>query len=122
MTLYTNSAGVAIAATTIAPNLDRDAPLEQRVRAAMRLALNDDAATFLCTDDQRFRGAVGAVLLCCSEEERQRVTNALDALKALSAAISGVPVDFGAVLAPQADDPPLPLLGIWHETKQELGL
>lgn len=89
------------------------ATLEERCKAAMKLARTD--AAFMCTtDDQRFRGAIGAVLLASNDVDRAQINGSLDALKALSAAMNGVPVDFSQILG--TDPAPLPLLGWWHET------
>lgn len=88
--------------------------LEDRLLATMRAVRTDDNINWMCrNDDQRFRSAIGAVMLA-SPDDQDRIARSMAPLKALSAAMSGVPVDFSSVLT-DADDL-VPLISLWHES------
>ena len=67
------------------------------------------------SDDELFRISVGAVMLSVSEEDKDLLVRSMAPLHALSAAISGVPVDFSAI-NPEGI---VPLLKLWHESKPQ---
>jgi hypothetical protein len=111
-----NDVAVTITATGLRHSIPTDVSLEDKLKFAMREVLKSNGAAFMCSnDDQQFRGAVGGVLLMCSDEERKRINVELRALQSLSAAMSGIPVDFGAV---EMVEHPLGLLGMWRDTKE----
>lgn len=110
-----NDAAVTITATGLRDSIPQDVPLEDKLRFAMRKVREPNGAAFMCgNDDQMFRGAVGAVMLMCSEEERERIEFDLRNLKILSAMMSGIPVDVDAI---KVAEKPLGLVGMWHESK-----
>lgn len=86
----------------------------ERLRKAMKAARDHHMVTDEVT---QFRGAVGAVLLdpLTTDEEKRRLEREINVLRALGAAQSGVPVNFGALL-PEEDYEPIGILKIWHET------
>ncbi len=113
MTLSQSDTMVSIAAQTAKSVAEKEDTLEGKLRAAMK----DTLHFWLTTDeDIRFRGAVGAVLLCCSEEEKERLEEELKGLRAISAMTSGVPVDISQVNVPEN---PIQLLKLWKEVKAE---
>jgi hypothetical protein len=109
-----------VAATTIRDHVPRDQPLEERLKFAMQYARQHKNDLFWMSyeadDDLMFRSAVGGVMLAASEDERERLTRSMQPLKMLSAAMSGIPVDFSAL--PNGDGI-IPLMGLWHEVVKE---
>jgi hypothetical protein len=92
-------------------NLSVDDTLEERCRKAMKIGQNH----WMITDeDERFRASVGAVILASNDEERERISSELAGLRMLSAAISGVPVDFDQL---PTQENPVGLMKIWRELK-----
>jgi uncharacterized protein YunC (DUF1805 family) len=83
-------ATIMVAITDIAGQLDREKSIEEQFRKAMELALNH---WLVVNEDDRFKSAVGAVIVDASEEEREIVANEMKGLRTLSAMISDVPVD-----------------------------
>ena len=90
--------------------------LEERIVATMRAVRNDDQINWMCrTDDHKFRAAVFAVMLMSSDGDQDRIARSLTPLKALSAAMNGVPVDFTGLLV---EDDMIPLLSLWHQSTE----
>lgn len=87
----------------------KEASLEDRLRSAMRAGHNFWMST---DEDVRFRGSVAAVLLHCSEDERERIGEELKMLRDLSALLSGVPVDTERITAAEN---PIGLMRLWRE-------
>ena len=91
--------------------------LDGMLRAAMKAM----AALWVSIDDDlRSRGAVGGVLMVLNErgdaEAAARINSELEALRSLSALLSGVPVDMGRVAMPEN---PIGLMKLWGEVKEE---
>ncbi len=63
-------------------------------------------------DDFRFRTALAAVMLNGTENDREVITKSLLPLKMLSAAASGIPVDFSQMEVENL----LPLMKLWHDS------
>lgn len=106
---------VMIAATEAKSKVDTAQPLPDQFRAAMNITKD----FFLTTDqDVRFRGAVAAVLLANedSEEVRTRITQEMRSLNTLSAAMSGVPVNWDEAFDEEHE--PIGILKIWKEVEQ----
>jgi len=75
-------------------------PLPELARICFTEAQNDRVFMWSPqTEDERFRLACGALLLLIEGEDRDRVARELRALQAISAAMSGIPVDFESVFA-----------------------
>jgi hypothetical protein len=90
----------------------RDDPLEDRIRAAFRVAKR----FWLSTDpDTQMRGALVAVLLECDPDERDRLERSCRLLAGISALMGGQPVDIAALVAQSKEEGLLPLAGMWHE-------
>ncbi len=104
---------VVIAAQIIAAEAELEAikehPLEDRLRAAMKSGSNFWMST---DDDVRFRGSIAAVMLHCSEGEREQLSEELRALRDLSALLSGVPVDIEQIKQPEN---PIGLVALWRD-------
>lgn len=101
--------------------------LEQRCRKAMRSVAK--GYWMLAGDgpreqDMRFRGAIAAVLLdpLTTEEDKTKIKNTLNQLRALSAMMSGLPMDLEAMVKQQEENPPLPLSAWWREVRAEEGV
>lgn len=106
---------IMIAATEAQSRIDTSKPLEEQARAAMEVTKD----FWLSTDeDVRFRGAVGALLLANQDnpEATERIKTEMRALNTLSAAMSGVPVDFAQILPELEEDfKPIGLRKLWME-------
>jgi len=102
-------------------SVDLKQPLEERLKVAMRAALNH----WLVTDEEgQFKMAVGAVMMDATKEERERIEIDLKFLKAMSSAASGVPVDFARLaeeLGENSADKAVGLRKLWGEVKAEKG-
>jgi hypothetical protein len=96
---------------------DREVELEERARICFEACLDEGVDWFSTTEDQRFRIGVAALHLLSNEEEKARIETTLRGLRALSAAMSGVPVNFGAL----TDDPEklVPLMPWFREVKDK---
>lgn len=109
---------VSLIGTSIAgdPSLIPTASLEDRLRATMTIAKDH----WLTDNEQaRFKGAIAAVMLRASPEEKERISNelrVLGVLGGLSAATEGLPIDMGALISSDGPEP-IGLLRIWHEVK-----
>ena len=90
--------------------INPDQSLEERLRASMGACKNH----FMVNDeDTQFKAAVAAVHeLSTDEDERRRIRVELNGLAALSALLSGVPVDVSQV---ETNDEPIGLSKIWRE-------
>lgn len=111
--------GVILAASALRDNVPKEGTLKERLLHAMREVRKPNGAAFMCNgDDQQFRGAVGAVLLTCSDVERTKIEAELRVLRSLSAAVAGVPVDLGVTLGALPNGEPLGLLGLWYESEK----
>ena len=108
-----NSMSIAIAEARSAAE-SADGSLEDRLRAAFAVTRNH---WMVVNDDERFRSGIGGVLTAINttEDEKARIESELASLKALSAAMTGVPVDFEAVSAGDRPEP-IGMAGIWRET------
>lgn len=108
MTLY------LIAAAPIRDRLP-EGTLEERIRFAMNYAQRNDDLFFMGggDDDGRFRTALAAVLQKCSDEEKVTIDRSLMPLKMLSAAMSGIPIDFSHLEMERI----VPLMKWWHEER-----
>lgn len=101
---------ILVAVTELKQSVDADKPITERLKAAMAQARQHWLVT---NEDDQFRAAIGAVLLSATDDEKARIESELKALRALSAATAGVPINFAA-LDTQKD--PIGLLKIWKET------
>ena len=106
---------MTLTASIIKTAIPAEGTIEERARAAFVAAHAQGTGWMLSSDDQRFKAGAAALYLVANEEDRTRIKHELDMLAALSAAQSGIPVDFGAMLG--GEDPPKPigLLGIFRE-------
>lgn len=115
MTISQADMMVSIAVQSAQSVVAKEDTLEDKLRAAMRETMH----FWMTTDeDIRFRGAVGAVLLCCTVEEKVRLEDELRVLRDLTAMTAGVPVDPSGLKVPEN---PVQLLKLWKEVKAEEG-
>lgn len=92
----------------------KDAPdLDSRIQAAMKAAKNH----WLTADENKqFGAAVAAIRDLSDDETKERIDEELRGLQALSALLSGVPVNMEAV---SMATEPLGLMKIWKELKEK---
>ena len=106
-----------IAASPVVDRIPKDKPLTERVAFAMRYVREHERDLFWLSydanDDLKMRTALAAVMLAGNEEDKDAITRAMKPLRMLSAAMSGIPVDFAA-LEDSADI--LPLIKMWQES------
>jgi len=105
-----------IAIIEIKDKLSENAPIEERLKNAMRLALNH---WLVIREEEQFRCAVGAVLLTTSDEEKRIILNEMQLIKGLSSAHTGVPVNFELLLDQANVKKVYGLIKIWKEIKKE---
>lgn len=103
---------VAITETQMCIEKMDDEPLEARLKKAMQEMQHHWLVT---NQEEQFQAAVGAVLITATEEEKERINAELRTLKALSAAMSGVPVDMGRAVDALEGIKPVGLTKIWKE-------
>lgn len=110
-----NSMNVAI--QEIHSHLKKEQPIRERFKEAAKIAVDH----WLITDeDERFRCAVGAVMLDATPEERLIINDEMASLRAMSAMMSGVPVDLEALFGSdpmERIDKFYGLLAIWKEVR-----
>jgi hypothetical protein len=92
-----------------------DATLEDRLKASMK-----EMSSFWMTtdDDLRFRGALGGVLETLDRDsaDYNRLIREIEAIRNLSALMSGVPVDIARAFSESEDKPePIGAIGMWRE-------
>lgn len=108
-----------IAAAPVRDRIPADKPLTERLQFAMRYVREHERTLFWMSaeanDDMQFRTALAAVMLAGDDEDRSAIERSMKPLRMLSAAMSGVPVDFGSML--EDADKLLPLMKLWHESK-----
>ena len=100
-------------------NVDPKRPLEERLKVAMRGALNHWLVT---KEEEQFIMAVGAVMVEATEGEKERINIDLKFLKAMSSAASGVPVDFGRLideLGEGSAEKAVGLRKLWDDVKRK---
>lgn len=106
-----------IAMSDIERKIDKEAPVKERLKQAMKLAQNH----WLVTDeDAQFRSAIGAVLVTVSPEEKRIIEEELDFLRGLASAAGGIPVDM-VTLIERRPEKPYGLRGLWMEAKMGEG-
>ena len=109
-------AGIMVGIAELRGKVDSKQPLEERLKVAMRGALNH----WMVTDEEsQFKMAVGAVMVEATEEEQERINIDLRVLKALSAALSGVPVNFSSLADEVDKDKAVGLSKLWSDIKAE---
>lgn len=103
-----------IAISEIEGKLTKNTSIKERLKQAMRLAMDHWLVT---AEQEQFRCAVGAVMLTTSEEERMLLSEEMRSLSAISAATQGIPVDFEAALAGNHPEKWYHLMPLWKELK-----
>lgn len=83
-----------IAISDIKGKISKDKSIKERLKQAMRIAMDHWLVT---AEQEQFRCAVGAVMLTALEEEKAILSEEMRSLNALSAATQGVPVNFDAL-------------------------
>lgn len=92
-----------------------DTPIEEVAKRVFRMTRDDSYTWFTTSDDMQFRIGCGVLLMHYKDTPTfTLLQNTLSALKALSAMMSGVPVDLGAVMDEEMET--LSLLPWYKET------
>lgn len=106
---------VVIAIEEIKSKLDTTKPFLDNIPIAMKEAQNH----WLVTDEEeRFKSACGALLLIADEENKNRLENELQGLRAISSMQSGVPVDLEAMMKQMDTKKFFGLTKIWRDLKK----
>jgi hypothetical protein len=110
---------IIVTALLVSVGLPKHATLEERIRCAMREVRKPDSRkAVMCSDENdQFRGAVGAVLLDCTPEERDRIEEGMRSVELIANCYAGGPVDMSEVYRMQCE--PLGLLRLWFEAAPE---
>jgi len=108
---------IQMAAAPVRALIPADKPLAERIAFAMRYVREHGRDLFWmsynASDDLKMRTAIAAVMLAGNEEDREAITKSMKPLRMLSAAMSGIPVDFSA-LEDMGDV--IPLLKLWNDS------
>lgn len=110
---------IMIGIAELRTNVDPKQPLKERLKVAMRAALEH---WLVLDEENQFKMAIGAVLIEATEEEQERINIDLKFLKAMSSAAGGVPVDFGRLMEELGEDGATKAVGLqklWGEVKAE---
>jgi len=111
---------IMIGITELRAGVDSKQPLEERLKVAMRAALGHWC---VLDEEGQFKLAIVAVMMEATEEEKERINIDLKFLKAMSSAVSGVPVDF-VRLAEELKGSETKAVGLrklWDEVKAKKG-
>ena len=104
-----------IAITEISGKLDTKQSIEKQLRKAMELAMNH---WMVINEDDRFKSAIGAVIINADEETKEIISNELKGLRGLNALYNGLPIDI-VRLAKQAEGKKVYGLNkIWLDVKK----
>lgn len=107
-----------IAALPIRERIPADKSLIERLQFAMRYVRQHESNLFWMgrrpSDERKFRTALVAVILSGNDEDKSLIGRSMKPLLMLSAAMEGIPVDFGAM---ETADNLLPLMKLWHESE-----
>lgn len=89
--------------------------VEEKVKAAMKATRGHWMAT---REEDQFLAACEGAARHLGEDERARMVETIRIMNALGSAVSGVPVDFGALIPENEEDriEPYPLRKWWEET------
>lgn len=104
-----NDTVVAIVRVTASAEVKTEDALEDRFRAAFVAVQGHWAAT---KPDDQYRGAIEAVYLTATDEEKERIEVELASVRDLNALLEGVPIDFDRITKPEN---PIGLMRLWHE-------
>ena len=96
-----------------------DKSLEDRFRHIMKYVREHQNNLFFMAsvidDDLMFRASVAAVMVTANDEDKERIEQGVQCIKALSALVSGIPVDVSAGVGENPDEI-LPLMKWWQES------
>ncbi len=122
--------GAAIVRQAAERLIAEDMSAEDKLRACFRAALDSINTWYVRGDDDdgHFKLGVAAFLIIIGPDDPayQRTMNSLEALKGLTAAIAGVPVDMAVVMGVRDDEEPpgedrwFPLMPLYREIKEEM--
>lgn len=105
--------GVTAIAVAEARNACKGEPnIEKRIAKAMKATANHWMQT---NKDEQLRAALAAAMLESDEGECDRIRRNVDVIRALNAAMNGVPVDMGQVMDQLEEAEVLPLRKLWAE-------
>jgi hypothetical protein len=114
-----NETELMIAVSGFSNLIPKDEPLKARLDWAMKHVRKHQRDIFWMSyeinDDAMFRTALAGVMVGASEDEKALITKSVKPLKALNAAISGVPVDFSGLDMEGI----LPLMEMWRDTGRD---
>ena len=112
---------VRIASCLIEAAVREDLQVCKDVTSMFRLAFKDASEYLMSTDDDvRFKGGIGAVMLHLGTDhpEYKRIEIELEQLKTLSAAMSGIPVDWAQTPTMPDDFEAIGIVKLWKEINQ----
>lgn len=97
MSMSTQEASITISANVIKQDLEGKTDLEDIITTAMDSALKERCTWMIGDEGGKFKAAVCAIYLVVDDDKKEIIKREMDMLKSLSAAMSGVPVNFGAL-------------------------
>lgn len=112
---------IQMACTVLVHDIPPGLPLVERLAWAMERVHTHARDLFFMTgadDDLRFRTAVAAVLINANEDENATVTRSMAVVNALSAMLSGIPVDVEQIDTVNI----IPLMKMFHEATMKVAI
>lgn len=115
-----NMMEITLAVSSMKGQIPKERPLKERLAFAMNYVVKNERDLFWMSykvdDDLLLKTALAAVMTEATESEKDIIARSLAPLKAFSAAITGVQVDFSALAL---TDDLLPLLGMFKDAKDK---
>lgn len=108
-----SNAVLAVAVSDIRDTCEGEPDVVKRLEKAMRKAQHFWMST---DDDLRLRAACGAAMITGPDEDKDRITRSLGAMRALIAMMSGVSVDMERETEKAGEDA-IPIVKMWQDAK-----
>lgn len=90
--------------------------MEDKLRVAFKKVREHWMIT---NESDQFNSAVAAAYIHATVDDKVRLEHSMNAVKALNAMLSGVPVDLAALAEQAQEASNIPLISLWHDAKKQ---